>query len=157
MAFMHEFESLQKGSRKRPGRRFFFFVRRGVPGFLSLFTFSCFFYFFLSLALARGTAHHTSPKRESALSALPGAPPAIKIHAPYGGQATSYRHERLRRTDTASGPHHHQIRSVPHLLRHAHADFPEGFCQSFGDHIVAADNRFRQCIVARTILSKFSG
>ena len=41
-----------------------------------------------------------------------------------------------------------------HIFRHAHTDFPEGLCQSFGDHIVAADNRFRQGIIARHNLVK---
>ena len=113
MAFMHEFESSQKGSRKRPGRRFFF---SSAGASLAFFVHFFLFFLFLSIpgACTRNGAPQPPPKRKSALSALPGAPPAIKIHAPYGGQATSYRHERLRRTDTASGPHHHQIRSVPH-------------------------------------------
>ena len=121
MAFMHEFESSQKGSRKRPGRRFFFSSAGGVPGFLSfVHFFPVFFYFFLSLALARGTAHHNLPRNENPFfRRFRVLLPPIKIHAPYGGQATSYRHERLRRTDTASGPHHHQIRSVPHPLARA--------------------------------------
>ena len=50
-----------------PRQTVFLLVRRGVPGFLSLFTFSCFFYFFLSMALARGTAHYNLPRNENPL------------------------------------------------------------------------------------------
>jgi hypothetical protein len=45
MAFMHEFESSQKGSRKRPGRRFFFSSAGAFP---ALFLFSFFPVFSIS-------------------------------------------------------------------------------------------------------------